>query len=241
MRRSSSKSVDHWNPEKPRQTEAPNEKRKIKALPKVMRKGSAFRGSYEFYTIDEKGVIVYLDDGNTMDLNEIALDFILTLDGSPTRDFEGVITHLMKRTGMLDEELDKIGNLKVTLTWSMSDEQYDSWVNTLNDYDSFESQPEKFYKPYDDNNVGMVEEVAIERVFAIDRSIVNFDFGNESNEVLSSFSVRIPDTWWDSSDSDDGTIYLRKDERFEIDVPAMELMTSIKVDKTYTMDFLSMP
>ena len=130
-----------------------------------------------------------------------------------------------------------IGNLKVTLTWSMSDEQYDSWVNTLNDYDSFESQPEKFYKPYDDNNVGMVEEVTIERVFAIDRSIVNFDFGNESNEVLSSFSVRIPDTWWDSSDSDDGTIYLRKDERFEIDVPAMELMTSIKVDKTYTMDF----
>ena len=76
-----------------------------------MRKGSAFRGSYEFYTIDEEGVIVYLDDGNTMDLNEIALDFILTLDGSPTRDFEGVITHLMKRTGMLDEELDKMSKM----------------------------------------------------------------------------------------------------------------------------------
>ena len=60
-----------------------------------------------------------------------------------------------------------IGDKQYTCVWEMTEDQYDAWLSNIGLNDTYINSPKKYYKPYADNDIGVVVDILIEKTVKI--------------------------------------------------------------------------
>ena len=125
---------------------------------------------------------------------------------------------------------------RYTYKWKINQDKFSKYAETIDETRNYQNSPELFLEPITDNYPGVLEKIIIDNNMTINRYIFDFDYGSEVRQFALKICFNLPDGWSASEQTDDCTLYYRFDERFDLNVPALEFYTPIYVAADYVLD-----